>query len=122
MPRYCGLRPMGCSSGVQGLAVGKRQAPVKEVASPGEHRRPRGKGGTHPGRISIVWNVVTPTGSGPDGWSGRPTVRKAESLGGDGMTREANAGGRKAAGNRDRMIGPSADRSDTDCPQAAAWT
>ena len=32
---------------------------------------------------------------------GKPTVRKAQIPGGNRMTREANAGGRKAAGNRD---------------------
>jgi hypothetical protein len=31
---------------------------------PGEYRRPRDTGGTLPGRISHVWNVVTPSGSG----------------------------------------------------------
>jgi hypothetical protein len=33
---------------------------------------------------------------------GKPTVRKAQFPGGNRMTREANADGRKAAGNRDR--------------------
>ena len=35
--------------------------------------------------------------------AGRPTVREAESPGGRRKAREANAGGRKAAGNRDTM-------------------
>jgi hypothetical protein len=35
--------------------------------------------------------------------AGGLTVRKAEVLSGEGMTREANAGGRKATGNRDVM-------------------
>ena len=30
------------------------------MPSNGEHPRPRHKGGTPPGRISNVWNVVTP--------------------------------------------------------------
>src|ERR1035437_4826877 len=34
---------------------------------PGEYRRPRDTGGTHPGRFSCVWNVVIPSGSGPQG-------------------------------------------------------
>jgi hypothetical protein len=34
---------------------------------------------------------------------GGPTVRKAELPSGEGMTREANAGRRKATGNRDSM-------------------
>jgi hypothetical protein len=37
---------------------------------------------------------------------GKPTVRKAQSLGGNRMTRDANAGGRKAAGNRESGAGP----------------
>jgi hypothetical protein len=39
---------------------------------------------------------------------GKPTVRKAQSPGGNRMTRQANAGSRKAAGNRDSVAGPSA--------------
>src|SRR5664280_173000 len=38
--------------------------------------------------------------------AGKPTVRNAEFPGGDGMTREANAGLRKATGNRDRWLAP----------------
>src|SRR6516165_9139090 len=41
---------------------------------------------------------------------GKPTVRKAQVPGGNRMTREANAGGRKAAGNRDAYGQPSAGR------------
>ena len=40
----------------------------------------------------------------PDGvraWPGKPTARKAQTLSGDWMTREANAGSRKATGNRE---------------------
>ena len=66
-----------------------------------EHRRPRDTGGTLPGRSSCVWNVVTPSGSGRQDASGQSTVRKTQFPGGIRMTREANAGGRKAAGNRD---------------------
>ena len=35
---------------------------------------------------------------------GKPTVRRAQLPGGNRMTREANAGGRKAAGNRDPAL------------------
>lgn len=38
--------------------------------------------------------------------AGKPTARNAELPGGDGMTREANAGRRKATGNRDRWLAP----------------
>ena len=51
-----------------------------------EHRRPRGRGGTHPGRSSCVRNAVTPSGSGRDRASGKPTVRRAQSPGGNRMT------------------------------------
>jgi len=37
---------------------------------------------------------------------GKPTVRGAQSPGGNRMTEKRNAGSRKAAGNRDRMAGP----------------
>jgi hypothetical protein len=118
---------MGCGSGVLGQAAVMRQAPVGHGIRPGEHRRPRGRGGTQPGRSSWVWNVVTPTGSGTCVVSGKPTVRKAQIPGGTGMTREANAGGRKAAGNRDGrswplLPGVSDNRPDTGpwCPAAKA--
>ncbi len=50
-------------------------------------------------------NVETPSGSGPCR-TGKPTVRKAQSPGGKRMVQEANAGGRKATGNRDRWPAP----------------
>jgi hypothetical protein len=44
-----------------------------------EHRRCRGIGGAHPGRISCVWNVATPLRSGAcSRVSGNPTVREGE--------------------------------------------
>lgn len=43
---------------------------------------PRGKEGTHPGRVSLVWNVETPLRSGQR--PGRLTVRKAYILSGTG--------------------------------------
>ena len=49
-----------------------------------EHRRPRGTGGTHPGRSSCVRNAVTPVGVRCC-LTGKPTVRKAQSLGGNLM-------------------------------------
>src|SRR3954464_11197488 len=60
------------------------------AARPGEHHRPRGTEGAQSVRVSCMWNVETPSGSSR--WAGRPSVRKAESLGGNRMTREANAG------------------------------
>ena len=86
MPREAVPRWMGCWSGVQGLAAVKRQAAVKETTWAGEHRPPRGREGTHPGRSSCVRNAVTPSGSGLAlGVSGKPTVRRAQLLGGNRM-------------------------------------
>jgi hypothetical protein len=79
---------MGCRCGVQGLAAGKRQALAGHGIRPGGHRRPRGRGGTHSGRISQARNVGTPSGSGRQA-PGQPTVRKAQFPGGNRMTREA---------------------------------
>jgi len=91
---------------------GRRRARVSR--GPCEHRWSRGKEGTQSGRISCVRNVETPSWSAgrrsqPPG--GRPIARGAEyQAGKDG--REANAGGRKAAGNQASMLPP---------PRAAAW-
>jgi hypothetical protein len=68
---------------------------------PCEHRWSRGKEGAQSGRVSGVRNVETPSWSagGERAGGGRPIVRGAEDQAGkDG--REANAGGRKAAGTR----------------------
>ena len=98
---------MGWNSGVQGLAAEKRQALAGHGVRSGEHRRPRGREGTHPGRISCVQNVATPLGSGHEGFvAGKPTVRKAQLRSGKRMTREANAGDRKATGNPDIRPAP----------------
>ena len=70
---------------------------------------PRGKGSTHPGRISFVWNVETPLGSGRS-WPGRPTARKAQLPSGNRMAQEANAGSRKETGTRGSMAGLSTGR------------
>jgi hypothetical protein len=50
-----------------------------------EHRRPRGTGGTHPARSSCVRNAVTPV-EVRTAMSGKPTVRKPRSRGGNLMT------------------------------------
>lgn len=83
------------------LAAERRQALAGEVTPDRWTPPPRGKGSTHPGRISFVWNVETPLRSGP--WPGRPTVRKAQLPSGNRMAQEANAGSRKATGTRGMM-------------------
>lgn len=92
---------MGSSSGGKDWSLKSAGADRKTLNRPGEHRRPRGIGGTRPGRISFVWNVTTPLESGDIHVVGKPTVRKARFSSGRRMAQEANAGGRKAAGNRD---------------------
>ncbi|GGT77582.1 hypothetical protein GCM10010207_87440 [Streptomyces atratus] len=82
-----------------GLAVEKRQAPVGDSLPAGRASPSRSKGGTHPGRISLAWNVVAPMGSGGI-FSGKPTVRKAQLPSGHRMIQKAKAGSRKATGNR----------------------
>jgi hypothetical protein len=67
----------------------KRQAPIREAALIGRTPPPRGKEGTHPGRVSCVRNTETPTESGPSARrSGRPTVRRAEIFGGNRMPKK----------------------------------
>src|SRR5437588_3553368 len=62
--------------------------------------RPRSTDGTHPGRISGMRNVETPTGSGPQPvgpTQGGYNPRR------DTKAQEANASGRKATGNHNRL-------------------
>jgi hypothetical protein len=96
---------MGCCNGGQGLVAEKRQALAEEASQPGEHRRPRGIGGTHPGRSSCVRNAVTPVGVRAI-VPGKPTARKAQLPGGNLMIEKHNAGSRKTTGNRSMMAGP----------------
>ena len=71
----------------RGLAVEKRQAPAIEVTMAGMTPPPRSKEGTHTGRISHVRNTETPTKSSSAWWwAGRPTVRNAETFGGNRMS------------------------------------
>jgi len=99
MPRDRKPRWMECCSGVQGLVAEKRQAPAEQAPQPGEHRRPRGRGGTHPSRNSCVRNAVTPVGVRAI-MPGKPTVRKAQLPGGNRMTKK-----RTPAAERQRETG-----------------
>ncbi len=94
------------------VVAGCRDAPLRSgrrglviVASPGEHRRPRGIEGALPGRVLCVRNVETPSGSslrcGAGWWADREESR-SPGRAKDGQ--EANAGGGNAAGNRDVQI------------------
>ena len=84
MSRYGQLRWWVAGAEYKGLAAGKRQTPAGDATQPGEHRRPRDIEGTHPGRSSCVRNAVTPVEV--RSLAGKPTVRKAQSLGGILMT------------------------------------
>jgi hypothetical protein len=61
-----------------------------------EHHRSRRIEGTHPDRISLMWNVETPIGSFLT--ESRLTARKAELPSGNRKDQEANAGSRKTRG------------------------
>ena len=99
---------MGCWNGVEGLAAAERQALAGDMGWPGEHHRPRGTGGTHPGRNLSVRNVVTPSRSGF--WSGKPTVRRAQLPGGNRMTEKRMPVAERQRETGTRMAGPSARR------------
>jgi len=57
----------------------------------GAGTRPRSREGTHPRRISVVRNVVTPMGSGDNAVVGQPTVRAAHLPSGTGTVEKAKA-------------------------------
>ncbi len=94
------------------VVAGCRDAPLRSggrglviVASPGEHRCPRGIEGALPGRVLCVRNVETPSGSGlrcGAGWWADREESRSPGRAKDGQ--EANAGGGNAAGNRDVQI------------------
>jgi len=63
------------------LRIGGRR-PSTHLRSCG-HRCSRGRAGTRPGRISCVWNVENPSDPPRLVCGGRPTVREAESRGGN---------------------------------------
>jgi len=87
--------------GVQGLAAGKRQAPAGDFLSAG-WAPPPPRYRRHPPRSHLVRvERGNPDGkSGHGDVAGQPTARKAQSPSEGRLTWEANAGGRKATGNR----------------------
>ena len=68
----------------------------------------RGKEGTQSGRDSGVWNVETPSGSGRMLWHspGRPTVRRAEALGGNRMPNKPMPVVERRQETLGRVVGP----------------
>jgi hypothetical protein len=75
-----------------------------------EHRCPRDTGGTHPDRISCVRNAVTPV-EVRAATSGKPTVRKAQSLGGNLMAEKRTPVVERQQETGTRWLAPLAGRS-----------
>jgi hypothetical protein len=106
------LPGLGGCAGMTGTAAERRQATAAEcprpvgTAVPGVQRAPG------PVRVSFVRNVETLlwvriSGAGMRRRCGRPTVRGAEFLWRDRVSRKRMPGGRKAAGKRGRRVGDS---------------
>jgi hypothetical protein len=79
---------MGCGSGVR---TGRCEAAGADRWDPhpvGGHRRSRGIGGALPGRVSLVWNVTIPLGSGHELVAGGLTVREADPPAGEGWPKK----------------------------------
>jgi hypothetical protein len=84
------------------LRSGRRR--LGSALSREEHRRPRDTGGTHPGRSSCVRNAVTPVEV--RSLAGKPTVRKAQPLGGNLMTEKRMPAAERQREPGTRMAGP----------------
>lgn len=97
MPRNRNLRRWDATAGA-GLAAGKRRRRPVTRSRSWEHRAPGFR--EHPPR-SDLGRVERDNPVGVRALPGKPTVREAQLPGGRRMVREANAGGRKATGNRD---------------------
>src|SRR3954451_11557573 len=98
MPRHVWALPGGMFQ--RGVGTGRCEAAgAGRTANrrPGGHHRPRGIEGTQPGRISLVWNVETPSGSERPRPFGGLTVRKVD-LRRDRMAKKPMPVGRKATG------------------------
>ena len=85
MSRYGQPRVMDAGAGRRDWPLRSGRRRLGSAPSRGEHRRPRDTGGTLPGRSSCMRNAVTPV-EVRCCWAGQPTVRKAQSLGGNLMT------------------------------------
>jgi hypothetical protein len=84
------------------------------VIPPSRTPGPRSIEGTHPQRVSQLWNVATPLQSGS---ASKRTARKAEFCSGHRTVPEAKATRRKARGNHnpvDRAFGPRRKAADGD--------
>src|ERR1019366_8840379 len=89
MPRDKSPRMVVAGPGFRDFAVVMRRAAVGEAFRPCWHRSPRGIEGTLPGRVSCVRNVTIPSRSRLCvAEPGKPTVRKAQFLGGQWMAKK----------------------------------
>ena len=96
--------PVGRWSGAQGLAAEKRQAPAEERAQSG--RAPSSSGHRrHPPRSQLVHAKRGNPRRGP-ALAGKPTVRKAQSLGGNLMTEKRRPAAERQRETGTRMAGP----------------
>jgi hypothetical protein len=100
----------------------------RTVLRSGGHCCSRGEAGTRPGRVSCVRNVETLSGPSHLGCGGRPTVREAESRGGNRTPKKRMpvVERQQESGNRLALVlsagGVSYNRPDTGpaCPAAKA--
>ncbi len=104
MSRYGQLRWWDAGAGRRDWPLRSGRRRLGSALSREEHRRPRDTGGTHPGRSSCMRNAVTPVEV--RSLAGKPTVRKAQSLGGIVMTEKRMPVAERRREPGTRMAGP----------------
>src|SRR4051812_35359250 len=97
---------MGCGSGVRTGRCEAAGAGRRDPYPAGGHRWSRGIGGTLPGRVSLVWNVTIPLGSGHEVVVGERTVRNADLPAGEGWPKKRTPAAERHEERRAAMAGP----------------
>ena len=105
MSRYGQLRRWDVVAGRRDWPLRSGRRRLGSALSREEHRRPRDTGGTHPGRSSCMRNAVTPVEVRCCS-AGKPTVRKAQSLGGNLMTEKRMPAAERHREPGTRIAGP----------------
>ncbi len=105
MSRYGQLRWWDVVAGRRDWPLRSGRRRLGSALSREEHRRPRDTGGTHPGRSSCMRNAVTPVEVRCCS-AGKPTVRKAQSLGGNLMTEKRMPAAERHREPGTRIAGP----------------
>lgn len=106
--RHRHLRRWDVVAEEQDWPLGRRRVPRRLGAGAGEHHCPGIKRASTP-VVSHTRGTWQPRlGSRRFAASGKSTARKAQLPSGNKMVQEANAGGRKEAGNRETTVGSSA--------------